>query len=464
MSQKISSNKLVLFNALSTIILYAVTFFSAPIFSRLLGTANYGIIQIYNTWTGFFVIVVGLFTRGTLSMARIKYQDEELKKYESSIMFLSAVAFFILLCIFILFGDLIAPFWGFPKVYLLLMLLQSFGAYCVSFLNDKFTFEMKAVQNLCISVTIALANFCLSFVLVSLSPQKYTYVGRILGMAIPYILSGLAIMIYIFRQGKTMYNPDYWKFCLPLCLPLIFHGIAGIICSTGDRIMIQKMINVSMVGIYSLAYNFANIIDSIRTALNNSWTPFFLDYVKAEQFLQLKKRSTSYIRLMSCLTAGFILLSPDVFRLFASQEYWDGSIIIPIVALSNYATYLYTFAANYEFCFMRTDFLAVGSVISGVANVILNFILINSCGYVGAAVATLLSNLILLVAHVSFVKKVAKEKWIYSAKMFVPAVVGIGVCTLLYYVCYDIWPIRWGAASMVGIYMLVNIYKEKAIF
>lgn len=464
MSKKASTNKLVLYNSLSTIILYAITFFSAPIFSRQLGTENYGIVQVYNSWTAFFVIIVGLFTRGTLSMARIKFPEEEVPKYESSVMFMSLISFFMFLGILMAFGEFLVPILGLPKVYLIILLFQSFGTYAVYFLNDKFTFEMKAQNNLLISVTIALANFGLSFLLISLLPEELSYTGRILGMTIPYVVAGSGALIYVFRQGKTGYCTTYWKFCFPLSFPLIFHGIAGVICAFGDRIMIQKMISVSIVGIYSLAYNFSNVMSSIQTALNNSWTPFFLDHIKTEQYSQLKKRSASYIRLYSCLTVGFILLTPEVFQLFASREYWEGAVIIPIVVLSHYANYLYTFAANYEFCFMRTDFVAVGSVISGVANVILNFFLINLWGYMGAAVATLLSGIVLLTVHTIFAKKLVKDKWVYSLNMFVPAIIGIICAVTLYYMCYDMWLVRWVAALFVGMYMLGMIYKEKAIF
>ena len=464
MDNKKSSNKLVLYNTLSTIILYAITFFSAPLFSRILGTDNYGVVQVYNTWVAFFSVILGLYTRGTLSIAKVNFDDSEFLKYQSSVLFLSLVGFFSIFLVMMSCQTFIVKFFGLGLNYLIIMLFQSFGTYCVYFINTKFTYEMKARNNLFISVLLALINFGLSYLLIKVLPVKTLYTGRILGMAIPYIIAGIAIIGYVFNQGKTYFKKKYWKFCLPLCFPLIFHGISGIICASSDRIMIQKMIGLGAVGVYALAYNFASIMDSVWGALHNSWDPFFFEYVKNKQFDELQRRSGKYIRLFSCLSIGFILLTPEVFKVFASSEYWEGARMIPIVVLSYYAIFVYAFAANYEFCYKRTDMVAVGSIIAGGANIILNCFFIKWLGYLGAAVATVLSNVLLAFVHILFAKKLVKDKWVYKLKMFMPSIVSLGIACILYYSFYSIWYVRWTVAILVGIYMLWNIYREKSIF
>lgn len=464
MNKKTSSNKLVLYNTLSTVMLYAITFFSAPLFSRLLGANDYGVVQVYNTWVAFFVVILGLYTRGTLSIAKVNLKEGEFIEYQSSVLFLSLCGFVGIFAILMLFHPILIDFFGLDLKYLVLMALQSFGTYCVYFINTKFTYEMKAQYNLMISVTLAIVNFGLSYVLIRMLHGENLYPGRIIGMACPYIVAGIIIMFLVFRQGKTFYNKKYWKFCLPLCLPLIFHGISGIICASSDRVMIQKMIGLTAVGIYSLAYNFANIMDSIWGALHNSWDPFFFEYVKEGQLTILKKQSQNYIRLYSCLTIGFILLTPEVFKVFASQEYQEGVIIVPIVVLSCYAIFVYAFAANYEFCFKRTDIVALGSIIAGMANIIFNFVCIMWLGYLGAAIATALSNILLAMVHIVFAKRLVKEKWIYTVQMFLPYVVGLFAAVMIFYVFYECWFIRWLFAAMTGIYMLWKILRIKAIF
>lgn len=464
MDNKTSSNKLVLYNTLSTVLLYTITFFSAPLFSRVLGTEEYGVVQVYNTWVSFFTVILGLYTRGTLSIAKVNLIDEEFKEYQSSVLFLSVVGFGSIFVLLLAFQRVVIGFFGLGIEYLVIMLIHSFGVYCVYFINTKFTYEMKARNNMIISVSLALINFGLSYLLVRLLHTEHLYTGRIIGMAIPYAISGVIIVTYIFTQGKVFYSKRYWRFCLPLCLPLVFHGIAGIICSSSDRIMIQKMIGLAPVGIYGLACNFANIMDSVWNALQNSWNPFFFEFVKQDQLCELKSRSANYIRVFTCLCIGFILLAPEVYRCFASEEYWEGLQIIPVIVLSTYSVFVYSFAANYEFCFKRTDIVAVGSVASGVVNIVLNLLFINLAGYIGAAIATVLSNILLAFVHICFARRLVKEKWVYEPKMFIPAVSGLSSACIIFYTFIDCWIVRWLYAIIVGVYMIFKMYKTRSIF
>ena len=205
-------------------------------------------------------------------------------------------------------------------------------------------------------------------------------------------------------------------------------------------------------------------MDSIWGALHNSWDPFFFEFVKENRLGELKFRSKKYIRLFTCLTVGFILLSPEVYKLFAAEEYQEGYIIIPIIVLSIYAVFVYSFAANYEFCFKRTDVVAIGSVIAGVANIVLNLIFINLWGYFGAAVATLLSNIILAVVHIAFAKKMVKDKWVYEYKMFIMPVGALTIAVVMFYLLNQWWLFRWGYAIAVGICLFRGIIKDRAIF
>ena len=61
-----NKNKIIFFNLLSTIVLQGLTFFAAPIFSSVLGTANYGIVSVYNTWVSIFSTVCSLQAASTI--------------------------------------------------------------------------------------------------------------------------------------------------------------------------------------------------------------------------------------------------------------------------------------------------------------------------------------------------------------------------------------------------------------
>ena len=70
-------NRVAFFNILSTMLLRGISLFTAPLFSRLLGTEGYGIVSLYTIWVGVAAIAFTLQTNGTLVNARVEYPEEE---------------------------------------------------------------------------------------------------------------------------------------------------------------------------------------------------------------------------------------------------------------------------------------------------------------------------------------------------------------------------------------------------
>ena len=96
-----------------------------------------------------------------------------------------------------------------------------------------------------------------------------------------------------------------------------FSWLVPINTRTGlDRVMLQNMMNDSIVGIYSFTYTFANILNIIYNAFNNTWVPFYYDDVHAGNIDQIHKRSRNYIFVFTAVSMGFMLLAPDVIKLF----------------------------------------------------------------------------------------------------------------------------------------------------
>lgn len=77
-------NKTAVFNILGPIILNGISFFTIPIFTRLLGPEQYGVVAVYTTWVGIFSIVFGLQVQGSIGTAMVYYKKKEMKSYLSS--------------------------------------------------------------------------------------------------------------------------------------------------------------------------------------------------------------------------------------------------------------------------------------------------------------------------------------------------------------------------------------------
>ena len=245
---------------------------------------------------------------------------------------------------------------------------------------------------------------------------------------------------------------------------MVFHGLSQLILAQADKVMLKNMMNNSVVGIYSFTFTFAHVMNIIYNAFNNTWVPFYYDDVKAEKYEAIHRRSKNYIYVFTALSIGFILLAPDVIKLFAGKDFWTGISLIPVFVLANYMMFLYSFPVNYEFYHKKSIHIAIGTSVAAVINCILNYILIPKMGMAGAAVATLISYVMLWIFHHLVSKYFIGEHYHYTIKEFLPGLCVMIIASLVVFLFEESILIRWILAILVGLALMKHLWKTKSIF
>lgn len=459
-----NKNKIAFFNFLSNLLLRGISIFTAPVFSRLLGTSGYGIVSVYNIWTRILGILLPMQSNQTIVNAKVKFSEEEQEKYQSSIMTLSLMGFAAAGVLCILFLKPISAAIHLPGALVFLMLLQAFGNFATSFAGSKYTYEFKAGRNFSMSVGITLASLALSLVLVLSLPQEDRYLGRIWGNVIVYAGMGAFLTVGVLRRGRTFFRPDYWKFCVTLALPMVFYSLSDMLLAQSDQIMLQTMLDSANVGLYSLAYTFSNVLFTIFHSLNNTWVPFFFDDMKKGEREKVHISAVNFLELFTILAMGFVLLAPEVFKIYAGRDFWDGMHLIPIFSAGYYLNFLCTFPVNYEYYHQKNKAVAAITIGCAVVNLGLNYLLIQRFGALGAVLATTLSHLLQLTMHHIYTCHVlGKGEYPYHVKLWG----GYGLCFLAAmaaaYLLSDIWLIRWGIGAVLGLWELYRIRKRRVL-
>lgn len=466
-SKKISSvNSQTVFNLLSQIFLNGTNFILIMWFTRLLSTSDYGIVSIYQAYVSFFSVIIGLNVQASISPAFIRIERKDYDNYLSSIMLISLISFFVIFILSSMLMKNLSDFSQLSPLLIRVMIIHSFSIFVFNFASIKYTY-LKQAQWICfMSFIIAVIMiFMALFNSKIVGKNSQPYMGRILGLAVPYILCALFLIIGIYAKGKPFCNiKEYWHFCIPICLPLVFHGISQIILAQTDKIMLQKILdNNSAVGVYSFVVTFVHILNCIYTALNNTWVPIYYDYTKKEELISIEYRSKRYNKLFTVLVTGFILVAPEFIKFLADQKYWNGILLIPVIAITQYMVYLYSFPVNYEFYNRKTKWIAVGTTGAAICNIILNILFIPKLDMLGAAIATLVSYIILFLFHQLCARKI-DNKYPFKIKFFVKNLFLVLIICFIFYVLIKHWVIRWILAFIIGIFELNDIIKYKSVF
>ncbi len=459
-----NQNAIISLNVASTIILQGLTFFTTPVFSRMLGTENYGIASLCYTWAIITATIFGLKTESTLSVARIDFLEEQHIRYQSSVLSLSVLFFVICIAGAAVFSNRLAELMDLPVILIYLITIQAFGIFCTNFINAKFVCEFKAGKNFLLSTAFSLFNIILSFILIQLTPSDINYLGRVWGQAIAYLLFALVICSFIFRKGKTFINKEYYRYCLPLALPMIFHSLSNILLNHSDKLMLQMMTSTSNVGIYSLACSFSGVISTIWNALNNSWVAFYYELSKEKLYKETKRRAQNYIELFTVLATGFVLLGTEVYHIYSHRMYWAGTNLIPLFAVGYYLVFMYSFPVNFEFYHKRSKTIAAGTIGAAVCNIVLNYFMIKQWGMAGAAAATVIAHGMQFGFHHIIARYVIRKDYPFDLKMFTPYFVIFLIVSILCSYGEVSWKFRWGAGILIGIFEITRMLKRHSIF
>ncbi|MFR5644375.1 MAG: oligosaccharide flippase family protein [Clostridium paraputrificum] len=444
-----------------TFILKGVNFFTIPIFTRLLSTEDYGVVTIYSTWSAIFAIIVGIGINSTVGSARANLEDDEYKEYLSSTLFLGTISFAVVSFIVLIFRNQVSNMIGFGFNLVIILLFESFFTFVINFVTSVFTFDKNHKAYILSSVVVTIINVSISVMLIT-SMNSDKYFGKICGSAISAIIVGLFLYIKIILRGRKLISLKYWKFCLPIAIPLIFHNLSHLVLNQADKIMLQKMTTEAAVGIYGFTYTIGSLINTIQLAINSAWVPWYYDGLKLDDKEGIKEKSKIYIAVFTTMTVLFILGVPEVVKIFSSQEYWTGIPLLPIIIIGYYFVFLYTFPSNYQFYIRKTKFIAMATILSGLVNIAINALLIPKMGVYGAAIATLIAYIVLFLVH----HFIVTFKYKHSDFPFTYYLVGVGIvllAALIFYVFIDYLVIRWALMFIIGLVWVkigLGIYKK----
>lgn len=412
MNENKNTNKLALkagsWYVISNFLIKGLAIITTPIFTRLLSPEAFGITQTYSSWLGIFTIIGTLDIYACVQIARHHYQEDEMHSFTSSILTVSTISLIVLYLVIKLLGHVATSIIGLPSLLIDIMFLEILFTNSFTIMQTKHKANFKYKEFVAFSAAIAILSPIFAILLIDLQ-ESNLYYGKIIGNAIPKLMISFIIYIYIMKKGKCYYNKDYWKYALMLSIPLIPHSLSGNILSQFDRIMIYKYSGAYYTGIYSLAYSYAAILSVIWASFNQAWVPWFYSKMKELDYKDIRKYVKPYIIGFTVLFIGMLFIGPEALKIFGPKEYWSGIGVIPPVLLGIFFQFIYSLYVNIEFYLRKTQYIAIGTFVAALLNIILNYVFIPKYGYMVAAYTTLIGYVVLFIIHYFISNKWIKE-------------------------------------------------------
>lgn len=444
-----------------SIIQNGIGVFSMPIFTNIMTTEEYGLYSVYQSWMGMFVIFTTLNLQyGVFNNAMMKYQERR-EEYISSMQGLVLVLNAGFLVLYLLFRKPLNEWMGLSTAIMLAMFLEMALTPALGFWSGKKRFEYKYKEVIAVTLIMSLANPIIGVFAVLMSEDKG--VTKIVASAI--VTAGFCFLIFLrnLYRGKKLFVKEYWKYAICFHVPLLPYYLSQTIFNHSDRIMINSMVGTDKAAIYSIVYNCSMVITFAINAINNAFVPWTYERLGDKDYKKLSKISNMLSVLVGVILLLVMLVSPEIIKILAAEEYYEGIWTMPPIICSLYFLFQSQLFINVEFFEEKKKYLVWGSVLSAIVNIVLNYILLPRAGYIAAGYTTLVSYIIFACSNYFFMKKTCREKnaKIYDAHFLLFFGIVMLVATLLIVVSYQALWLR--VALLLLIVVLAVIFRKKTI-
>lgn len=400
-----------------------MVFLTTPIFTRLMTTSEVGDFANYSSWIIILSTVITLNLYSSVAVARFDY-EKELDEYIASNLLLGSIVTVIIYMVISCFKQTFLHAFGFSEIEFHIAFIYFFSSPALEMFLVKNRIKYEYKRTVGLSLISIFLSTGLSLILVLLSSQKLE--ARIVGYYLPLIVINFVIYAYLMKSAKHI-SYKYWRYALNISIPLVWHTLASNLLGSSDRIMIKKMCGISETGLYSVAYTCAMVVSVLWTSMNTAWSPWAYEKMNEKNYKDLKRASKPYLLFFGFVVICFMLVSPEILWIMGGEKYASAIIVIPPVMIAYVFQFVYSLYVNIETYSKKQKYIAIGTSIAALINILLNYIFIPIFGYGAAAYTTLAGYIVLFVIHFLFVVRL-KRQWWYDTKFnFIFLIVFIGV-------------------------------------
>ena len=376
-----------------------------PIYTRLLLPEEYGIYSVYSGFMGIISVFATLEISGA-SVYRGLGEFKNKDRFLSSSIGLMMTASILSLLFYLTVSPLVNSFSELSTRLTLILFLQVFlnGVRALKLSSARFSYDKRLplTDALFFSLAIPVLSISLIFLL-----EKAEY-ARIYALFFASLVFTVPILISALRRGKfRLYDKACWRFILKYTIPTLPHYLAMALIWQIGKITVASAFSSAEAALFSLAIS----IGLIPSILSSGMLSALLPWISRRLGDGKSGREKIYSLISSAflpfclLTALFLLLSPELIRIFASDSY-EGALaaIYPVCSALPLSLLASLFSCEISY-YKKTYFVTLGSVLGAVFSLFFNLLFTFRLGFVFSAYIIPLSFLIIVAVYSIILKR-----------------------------------------------------------
>lgn len=391
-----------------------ISFFLLPLYTAYLATAEYGLVDLIQTYVTLLVPIITL----ELEMSIFRYLIDSRGK-EKDTKKLMSNDFYVLCISLLLFSALYIVVTSFVHIPLRFIILVDI-IVCV--LSGNFLQVARGFGKIldfsisCIltGITTVVSNI---FLIVHLGMQAE-------GMIISMALANFICAAYLFFRLKLYKMIDFklvdkklLKEMYKYSIPLVPNGISWWIVNVSDRSIISFVLGASFNGLYAISNKFPTIISSLTGIFNLSWAESASLHINSPDRDEFFSDITNTVmRLFTALGVGMIACLPFVFPIMINAKYQEAYLYIPPLVIGTVCNVAICLYSQIYLAKKMSGKVASTTIMGAIINILINVVFIKLLGLYAAAISTAIAYFVMMAYRHFDLKKYVNIK---IDKMFI---------------------------------------------
>lgn len=378
--------------------------FMLPFYTKWLSVEDYGITDIITVYVSFFLgIITCSITEAIFIFPKDVPKDVQ-KSYFSSGLFFALFSFIVAAILFALVQwscnmlEISNSFTKYAWIIYFIIVATFIQNYLQQFSRSINLVRVYAVSG----VLLTFFSAFFSFVLI----PKFGVLGFIYAQIGSLLLT--SIYTFIFSNSNSFFSinsisKESYKKMLIYSIPLIPNGIMWWLVSALNRPIIEHYLSIKEVGLFAVANKFPSLLTMVFSIFIFSWQISVLEEFNNESYKQFYNKVLRVIFIILFLiSCGLTIFSKVIVSIMVDDKFYEAWKLIPIltfaVLFSSLSGYVGTnFSASRE-----SKYFFYSSIWGAITSIVFNIILIPFFGLFGAALAVVLSFVVMAISRIIY--------------------------------------------------------------
>lgn len=296
----------------------------------------------------------------------------------------------------------------------------------------------NSVRGLGNNILYSISNFITTFVslvmnLIFILILKWGGVSILIAASLGNIFGAIVIIygqkLWNYMSFKRISKTTFFEM-LKYTLPLIPNTVSWWVVSASDRVIILWFLGASANGIYAAANKIPGIYTTIFSVYSLAWTEAVARSTEDKEFIS--KTFYNSIRVLTYMLLGIIACTSLFFELLIGKNYADSYWHILILLLAIFFSSCSSLLGGIFGAKFKSNAVMTTTIVGAIINILINFIAIHFIGLYAASISTLISYFTVFIVRLNkcrkwYVLQVFKKEDKFLAILFCLVIYGYWV-------------------------------------